>query len=558
MSKRIFILTVFLTLFFTQKPLAQQTVGLFLNDSLAFNGYTLFSSLGSDTTYLIDNCGKEVHRWNSLYRPAMSVYLLEDGRLLRTCKLPSTLYPVAGRGGRIEMLDWNSNVLWSAELHDNLWHPHHDIEYLPNGNILVLAWEYKDSLQSIAMGRDIAKLDQYLLPEMILEIEPLGTDSFSIVWEWHTWDHLVQDFDSTKANYGVISEHPELIDLNYFFVGSNPAQPDLMHGNSLDYHPVFDQVMISILKYNEIWIIDHSTSSQEAAGHSGGNYGKGGDILYRWGNPQAYGRGNASNHVFYGQHDAHWIEPGLAGEGRIMVYNNGESRPGGSYSSSDVFSPPVDASGNYSIAAGQPYGPASLDWTFVANPPASFFSSKISGSSRLPNGNTLICEGSNGRIFEVDSLGNKHWEYVNPTGGAGTASQGQPTNQNSTFRATRYAPDYPGLDGQTLVPGQPVELNPWPYSCTIWWDSSDVSIHQQVNSAFRVWPNPADDVLYLDIPSTKGQSPQYLDLMDITGRVLIRQRIDANGLQSIDVRELRPGIYFLRVEGFEGQKVVIY
>ena len=81
-----------------------------------------------------------------------------------------------------------------------------------------------------------------------------------------------------------------------------------MHTNSIDYNEEFDQILISVRYFNEIWVIDHSTTTEEAAGHTGGNSGKGGDLLYRWGNPKNIGREPRVINSSLGQHDASWIE----------------------------------------------------------------------------------------------------------------------------------------------------------------------------------------------------------------------------------------------------------
>jgi len=208
MKKIIFFTLLILLYGFT---FAQQTVGLFSNQNTAYNGYTLFNSFGSKTTYLIDNCGTIVYEWNSNYGPAAAVYLLEDGNLLRTNRLDSTTFSFGGSGGGIEILDSSSNVIWQYEVNSDSTLSHHDLEVLPNGNILILAIEFISAQEADDNGSEVTA-DRY--SEMILEVNPT-TDQ--IVWEWHAWDHLIQDTDSTLANYGIISDNPGRININYGF-----------------------------------------------------------------------------------------------------------------------------------------------------------------------------------------------------------------------------------------------------------------------------------------------------------------------------------------------------
>src|SRR5262249_34511271 len=127
---------------------------------------------------------------------------------------------------------------------------------------------------------------------------------------------------------------------------------DWTHANAVTYNPKLDQVMISSRSLSEIYIIDHSTSSAQAAVHTGGKYGKGGDFLYRWGNPAAYNRGTKADKRLFVQHNPLWIPDGFPGAGKISVFNDGGDRPGGNYSSADVIVPPVDANGNYKLDSG--------------------------------------------------------------------------------------------------------------------------------------------------------------------------------------------------------------
>ncbi|RMD96234.1 MAG: hypothetical protein D6816_19220, partial [Bacteroidetes bacterium] len=257
----------FLFLFFGLSANGQQTVGLFLNDSLAFNGYTLFAPLSSRTTYLIDNCGELINSWESNFSPGVSTYLLENGHLLRTARIPSA-FNAGGTGGRIEEYDWDGNLLWAYDYSSADYHQHHDIHPMPNGNILVLAWEKISEQEAIDLGRNPTLINnQGLWPESIVELKPIGSDSAEIVWEWHAIDHIVQDFDPNLPNYGNPADHPEKLDINYGAgTGSGPGGfADWIHGNGLSYNPDLDQIILCSRRLHEFYIIDHSTTSAEAA-----------------------------------------------------------------------------------------------------------------------------------------------------------------------------------------------------------------------------------------------------------------------------------------------------
>jgi hypothetical protein len=398
-------LTIILLLCISFIPsIVSQTV----NESYSYypnmkDGQILFAPMQSKIAYLINNDGTVNHTWSSDYHPGESVYLLEDGSILYMTKLS---YSYGGAGGGIERISWNGSLLWEFQYYSDSHLSHHDIEILPNGNILMIAWEFKTREEAIEMGRDPDSLiGNQLMPDHIIDVEPIEPSGGNIVWEWHAWDHLIQDYDQTKDNYGVIEDHPELIDINF---GS--IVPDWLHTNSIDYNEEFDQILISVHNFNEIWVIDHSTTTEEAVGHSGGNSGKGGDILYRWGNPRAYKAGTEDDQKFFGQHAANWIEPGFPGEGDILVYNNGIGRPEGVYSSVDEIVPPVDENGNYYLEPVEAFGPEEQIWIYNTN----FYSLYAGGTQRLSNGNTLICSGPGGRFIEVTPEKVIFWEYINP------------------------------------------------------------------------------------------------------------------------------------------------
>jgi hypothetical protein len=233
--------------------------------------------------------------------------------------------------------------------------------------------------------------------------------------------------------------------------------------NAVDYHPGLDQIALSVPALGEVWILDHSTTSAEAASSRGGRAGRGGDLLYRWGNPAAYGRGQGSPKRFFFQHDVRWIPEGFPRAGNLTVFNNGRDRPDRLVSTVEEIRPPLAPGGRYALEDGRPYGPAELAWTWELPPDR--FSPFISGAERLANGNTLVCSGADGILLEVNAAGEIVWEYRNPYTGDVRLADGSFPNATigsfpyAVFRATRIPPDHPGLTGRKLAPLDPQP--PW-------------------------------------------------------------------------------------------------
>lgn len=365
-------------------------------------GHRVYSPTGQTNTFLVDDQGNTVHTWPSVFTPGNTVYVEADGTLLRTIR--TGVSGPGGVGGGVERLAFDGSVLWSFHYDTGGNIHHHDVESLPNGNVLMLAWETKTQAQAIAAGRNPALVTgPTFLPDHVIEVQPTGPTSGTIVWEWHVWDHLVQDFDGSKANFGDPAAHPELIDVN--FPATNGA--DFNHANSLDYDPANDWILISANFQDEFWIVDHSTSTAEAAGHTGGNHGKGGDLLYRWGNPQAYDAGTGVDKKLFRQHGVKFIDAGLPGAGNVILYNNQFSPS----SRVEELVLPINGQGGFDLAPGAAYGPAAPLWTYQ-NP--AMTSNIMSSAERLPNGNTLICSSLQGRIFEITSPGVIVWEIATP------------------------------------------------------------------------------------------------------------------------------------------------
>ncbi len=467
--------------------------GLRVREKDAFDGYSLYTPLRGATAYLLDMQGEVAHSWKHDL-PPMGCYLLENGRLLLLSRIDDNpVFFGGGIGGRITEYDWDGTLTWEYVLSTEERILHHDLEPLPNGNVLAIVWNRLSAEEAIALGRDPRVVgERGLWPDSVIEIEPTRPAGGKIVWEWRAIDHLVQDFDRTKANFGVVADRPERIDINgehrseapltaeqqraqrererqlreLGYAGGDdssedaPEEPpekrraDWLHTNSVDYNAEHDLVALSTPEFCEIWIIDHSTSTQEARGSSGGRWGKGGDLLYRWGNPRQYGAGQDSDRQLYYQHQPEWIPAGCPGAGNLLVFNNGSERTPLEFSSVDELVLPFDPKRGFSRERGQAFAPAAPVWSYSAPSPADFYSSFISGAQRLPNGNTFICSGKQGRLFEVTADKRIVWEFWNPWGGEMPESLGKanpnprknsPVEPVSVFRATRLASDHPGL-----------------------------------------------------------------------------------------------------------------
>lgn len=490
-------------------------------------GYTLFAPLHSGTTWLIDADGRAVHSWQREEGPGNSVYLTDEGHLLRAEKLKEgSRMTAGGEGGRLVELTWDGEVVWEYELCNDDQRLHHDFEPLPNGNLLAIAWTWQSRRAAALAGRDPEAVGaEGFWPDSVLELKPVGADGVEVVWEWHAFDHLVQDLTRERAGYGAVADHPRRINVNIGtaaarqpeteeqrkerqaleerlralgYGGAAPpdddpdagrrrGRADWMHSNAISYDPELDLIALSLRNFSEVWVIDHSTTTEQARGSEGGRQGVGGDLVWRWGNPEQHHHGRAEERQLFGQHDVRWTRH----EGRpaLSIFNNGEGRPEARYSSVLLLEFPVDEDGVV---------PAPVDGLFLPERPArvwsaaereSLYSGHISGVQHLPHGGFLVCDGEGGRFLEVAADGEVVWEFVSPVGrtdeeggpggeappprvprpdgpppGGGPPGRGGrgggPRNANAIFRASRLSPEHPGLEGRTLTPRPlPVEVS---------------------------------------------------------------------------------------------------
>jgi hypothetical protein len=524
------------------------TLGTISLTEEAYDGYTLFSS--HKNTFLINNCGQVINQWSSDYLPGHSVYILPNGNLIRAGRKDTSTITFGGVGGIVEMFDWDGNLVWEFIYSNDEQRLHHDIYPMPNGNILVLAATVMSNEETLQAGRNpnLVSGAGILYNEQILEIKPIGTNDYSIEWEWNFKDHLIQDYDDTKNNYGVIDEHPEKLDIN--FLNDRIPAENWLHVNSIQYDETLDQIVISSRNLSELYIIDHSTTAEEATGETGGTYGKGGDFLYRWGNSAAYGQGNEDDRTLFGQHFPHIIKPGLKDEGKIILFNNGTDREP-VFSEVMIISAPTTSPGIYSYDPDSSYGPQTAEFTYSSNEDNDFTSGILSGAIRLPNENLLICDGNSGRLFEINSTNDIVWNYIIPMNNTTgeISSQGDVLESgNSTFRGIKYSTDYEGFTGKDVTPGDPIESNFNLNTCL------SLSTNNLLNDKIIIYPNPVVDLIHINTSLTILE----VEIYDVLGKRL--NFIKLNN-RKIDMTRANKGIYVLKIKteiGIITKKIILY
>lgn len=534
--------------------------------------YTLYSGQNSTSTQLIDHTGAVYHSWThtSATKTGYSSYLLPGGTLLRTISKSGNQFTGGPICGEVQKVDWNGNVTWDFVYSTYSYCSHHDICAMPNGNVLLIAYERKTSAEAIAAG--VPSISTEMWPDKIVEIQPTGATSGVVVWEWKAWDHLVQNVDATKANYQTsIVNHPELLNINY------KTTKDWIHMNGLDYNPMLDQITFTSHNLNEIYVIDHSTTTAEAASHAGGNSGKGGDILYRWGNPLAYGAGTIADAVLNVTHDAHWIPEGSPNAGRLAAFNNkGVSN---TISAVDMFDVPRN-NYNYDITLGQAYIPA----TYSQRITCQGGTSNMGNSQQLPNGNILYTVALQGKMVEVDAAGTTVWTktisgvsipqsfryencYINNAAPAIPAITQNNNDLSSTSGASYQwyvnGTLIAGATNQTLTPtldGIYVVRTTDSNGCVYVYSPSfhftlATSLKNQAESNQKIiYPNPSSGLINVQ---NNGTALYNISVNDVYGKRVY----DATIYNSADLSFLSDGVYFITLapqNGFvSNQKIII-
>lgn len=203
--------------------------------------------------FLIDHDGNNLFEWD-LDGDLLGndAELLSDGSLLATIKVNNPRIDYGGYGGSFRKINADQTVEWEVTYAGDTYIAHHDVNYLSNGNIIFPVWEEVSAAEASEMGFS-GNFDIY--PDAIIEMNPLTQE---VVWEWHVTDHIIQDYDDSKPNYGVVGEHPNKIDINY---NDDQTDGDITHINGITLDETNDLLYMTVNFYSEVWVIDHSTST---------------------------------------------------------------------------------------------------------------------------------------------------------------------------------------------------------------------------------------------------------------------------------------------------------
>jgi len=524
-----------------------------------WNGLTLVATQNSTTAKLVDTAGTLVKTYSpGTGSTGYSAYMEPGGTMVRSLKLTNSVFTGGGACGAIQKVDYNNNVIWTYTVSNSTQYSHHDHCVMPNGNVLIISYELKTQAELSTAGGTNTALTSGIWPEKIIEVQPTGTTTGNIVWEWHVWDHLVQNVNSSKANYQTsIVNHPELLNINYL------STKDWMHMNGIDYNPILDQIVVSSHNLNEWYVIDHSTTTSEAASHSGGNSGKGGDFLYRWGNPAAYQA--TGTKILNVTHDVHWVPEGVSGSGDLTGFNNGGQTSPSQKSTIDRITPPR-ANYNYTINTGSAFSPSTYDSRLVCTA----YNSNMGNSEQYPNGNQMICLALAGTIYEVNSVGTTLWTYS----AGGTASQAhrysqcyisnaapsQPTittNGNdlqstsaTTFQWYLNGDLIAGATSQNYTPTQSgiyvvriTDANGCVYRYSQgYMYSIATGINDIETKNISVYPNPSTGIVDLDFNYQKFNSVN-VQVYDVYGKLVLSYKDNWR----LDLTQLSNGIYTLAI-----------
>lgn len=378
------------------------------NEALVEDSYVLVNNILGSRVFLMNKEAEILFEWELPEGLGNDCFLLPSGQLLTCLKDAEAIITFGGYGGVMRLINPDQSVEWEVVYSTEDFVAHHDVEMLPNGNILFLVWERISAEEALEKG---FVNDSDIFTEAIIEMNPYSQE---IIWEWHAIDHVVQNNDAAKSNFGTLAENPRKININH-----DPRENgDIMHANALTYDFTKDVIYISVNFYSEVWVVDHSTSTEEAADITGGNFNLGGDLIYRFGNPEAYDN-TAASRLFYNNHFPNLIRDFNS----LLIFGNGND---------------IEQSTVYELQLNLPFqlnssadNEPEILWSFTH---PDLFSDIVSGAVRLKNGNTLITEGDAG-LWEVTNDKEVVWRF---------------NAQGLFWRAYSYSNDHPGVEALGL------------------------------------------------------------------------------------------------------------
>ena len=396
-------------------------------------GYTLVSPAGiNQAAYLIDMDGLIVHEWPINGNPAK---MLQDGSLLGSKRTRREGVVSSERqstlGGRdfpdvIELVQvsWNGQEEWSFSNWDSddtgikMSRQHHD--YQREGNP---TGYFSPGQEFIAQGKTLVLArENKLIPE--ISIQELELDViYEVDWEgnftgfeWHATDHFDEmgfDESARKAIHDGLTYNEDKDSNDWLHINSmSLLGQNHWYDEAQDERFNPENIIISSRNANFLAIISKTT----------------GDVVWRAGPDFSKGTPEHDLGQFVGQHHAHMIPNGLPGQGNILVFDNGGRSgyggPTGYPRYTRHFSRVIE------------FNPVTLEivWQYGSESGEDqFFSRSSSSAQRLPNGNTLITDGTNGRIIEVTTEKKKVWEFNAPASDRGN---------NAIYRAYRIPPEW--------------------------------------------------------------------------------------------------------------------
>jgi len=231
----------------------------------------------------------------------------------------------------------------------------------------------------------------------------------------------------------------------------------------------------------------------------------------------------------------HFVPDSLKDGGKVMLFNNGVFRNSPNlYSSVHLISLPFDeTTQQYLLANNETYLPSQFDWSYRSNWVDPLFSYYIGSVQRLPNGNTLICEGATGELIEIDANEKKVWQYRNPVGIERNLMVGNFLRPNDLFGAHKYGKNYSAFEDKTLEEGSPLHL------CKVW---------------FTAYPNPCKEGFWL---YAKEEEPATIQVFNAIGQRMYQNVVPLNIATKVDVNTWQNGVYYVKVQ-FEQSEVICY